>query len=242
MIIYEPRGRAREYAALAANLYRGCSHGCLYCYAPACLHLPAVKFHDDVTARIGVLEQLKKEVSRYRGNPDPILLCFTCDPYQPIEGKQKLTRAAIELFAANDVKFSILTKGGTLAVRDFDVMTDSRCEFGTTLLFIEEKSRVEWEPGASSIEDRIQSIREAHERGIHTYVSLEPVIDPKQALVLIEEIHPIVDFWKVGKLNHHPLAKAIDWTDFLKKATAKLNDVGARYYLKKDLLSFGMEN
>jgi hypothetical protein len=47
-IIYEPRGAAREYSPLAANLYRGCIHGCKYCYAPACLRLPAdrrAEFH-----------------------------------------------------------------------------------------------------------------------------------------------------------------------------------------------------
>jgi DNA repair photolyase len=218
MIIYEPRGRAREYAALAANLYRGCAHGCAYCYAPACLHVSPGEFHDAVTPRPGVLEQLKKEAAAHRGNVDPVLLCFTCDAYQPIEEREGLTRRALELLAANDVKFSILTKGGRRAARDFDLMTGARCEFGTTLLFVEEKSREEWEPGAASIAARIGAIREARERGIFTYVSVEPVIDPAQALRLIDELHPIVDFWKIGKLNHHPLAKQIDWAAFLREA------------------------
>ena len=69
--------------------------------------------------------------------------------------------------------------------------------------------------------------------GIKTWVSLEPVIDPDQALELIEQIHPFVDHWKVGKLNYRNLE--VDWLKFREDVTKQLDSVGANYYLKKSL-------
>lgn len=70
-------------------------------------------------------------------------------------------------------------------------------------------------------------------RGIKTWVSLEPVIDPGQALELIRELHPIVDHWKVGKLNYQALD--VDWIKFREDVKALLESLGADYYLKKSL-------
>ena len=56
---YEPKGAAREYAPLALNLYNGCSHGCTYCYAPACVHRSREDFRTNVTPRKGIIEALK---------------------------------------------------------------------------------------------------------------------------------------------------------------------------------------
>ena len=67
--IYEPAGKAREYADLACNLYRGCVHGCKYCFAPAVLHMTADNFHARAQLRPGILEALAKEAPAYRGEP-----------------------------------------------------------------------------------------------------------------------------------------------------------------------------
>ncbi len=80
---------------------------------------------------------------------------------------------------------------------------------------------------------RIAAIKAAHEMGIRTWVSLEPVIDPDQALELIEQIHPFVDHWKVGKLNYKKLN--VNWLKFREEVTSLLVSKGADYYLKKSL-------
>ena len=80
---------------------------------------------------------------------------------------------------------------------------------------------------------RIAAIKAAHEMGIRTWVSLEPVIDPDQALELIEQIHPFVDHWKVGKLNYQNLE--VDWLKFREEVTPLFDSMGADYYLKKSL-------
>ena len=71
--------------------------------------------------------------------------------------------------------------------------------------------------------------------GIKTWVSLEPVIDPKQTLELISETYTFVDFYKVGCLNHNELSKKIDWKQFGHDAEKLLIALGNEYYIKKDL-------
>ena len=78
-MIYEPKGRAKEYGELAINLYGGCMHGCLYCYVPGVMRKQKDDFHASVTPRKGVLDALRKEAPRHVGKE--VFMCFTCDPY-----------------------------------------------------------------------------------------------------------------------------------------------------------------
>lgn len=109
--IYEPRGMAREYAALACNLYCGCSHGCLYCYAPSCLQRKREVFHSEVSPRVGVIEALRKDAAGHAGTYERVLLSFTSDPYQPAQNELGLTREALEVLVEHRVPFQVLTKG-----------------------------------------------------------------------------------------------------------------------------------
>lgn len=233
--IYEPKGMAREYAELALNLYSGCAHGCLYCYAPACLHRHRDVFHADVRPREGIIEALRRQAPKYAGTDKRVLLSFTSDPYQPAEEQEGLTRQALEMLAEHRIPFQVLTKGGMRAVRDFDLFESADGWFATTLIFTEEASRVEWEPDAAPLQSRIEAIQEAHRRGIKTWVSVEPVVDPRQALELIERLSPWVDGWKVGKLNHHPAAREVDWYDFGRDLVEVLEATGRDYLIKQSL-------
>jgi hypothetical protein len=233
--IYEPKGMALEYAELACNLYSGCAHGCLYCYAPACLHRYRESFHSQVQPREGIIAALRRQAPKYAGTGKRVLLSFTSDPYQPIEEELGLTRLALEVLAEQEMPFQVLTKGGVRATRDFDIFERSAGWFATTLVFTSDTSRAEWEPNAASVQSRVQAIQEAHSRGIRTWVSVEPVIDPAQALGLIEWLNPWVDGWKVGKLNHHPLARTMDWHGFADSVRTLLEDSGREYLIKESL-------
>ena len=240
-VIYEPKGKAFEYSPLAANLYDGCAFGCKYCYAPAMLHRTREQFCASPVPRKGVLKQLEKEAKAMAGDPRPVLLCFTSDPYQAIEEKEQITRQAIQILGDNHMKISVLTKNGPLARRDFDLFKKYDVNFGTTLLFTDEKSREEWEPHSATLLDRRRAITAAHDQGILTWVSIEPVIDPQQALdVLYDPPLKNVDVWKIGKLNHDAAReKAIDWSQFLRCAIERLQIMDARaWYIKDDLWAF----
>lgn len=237
-LIYEPRGKAAEYSPLSMNIYKGCSHGCVYCYAPSATYKQRDVFHSNVQPRNNFFQELGKDVVKFRGDKRPILLCFTTDPYQPIEETAKLTRISIKRLIENGNVVKVLTKGGTRAVRDFDIMKTGNCDFGATLTFMDEKRSIEWEPGAASPADRINALRLAKESGIKTWVSLEPVIDPEQVYEIINATHEFVDLYKVGKINYHPLSKTINWHKFRVNVESLLTSLNKDFYIKDDLRKF----
>lgn len=240
-IIYESRGKAREYCELAANLYRGCSHCCSYCYAPATIHVSREEFCKPVV-RSNVLLKFEKDAAFLEkiGEKRTILLSFTTDPYQPLDVKEQLTRKAIQILHAHNLKVSLLTKGGKRSERDFDLLSKrpELSEFGNTLVFTDEEYRREIEKGAARTDERIESIKKAHDNGIFTYVSLEPVWIPEQTLELIDLTEDFVDFYKVGKLNYDPQQQKVDWTKFKRELIEKLDGYGKKYYIKKSLQVF----
>ncbi len=233
--IYEPKGKALEYSHLALNLYTGCDNGCTYCYAPSILHKDRKAFAE-VKPRNGILHALRVQLNKWEvlhKGCDRVLLCFTCDPYPGID--TDTTRRALAMLRTAEIPFTVLTKSGFRAVPDHDIYGPNDA-FGTTLTFINGDDSKKWEPNAASPLERISAIRTFHEAGIHTWVSLEPVIDPVQTLELIKATHPFVDHYKVGKLNY---AKSpINWAAFGMRAIRDLEAFGKKYYIKKDLAEY----
>jgi len=234
-LIYEPAGRAREYAALACNVYRGCDHACSYCYAPAATRRQRDDFRHPVP-RTDFLPALRREAEA-RAPSEPILLCFTCDPYQSLDEKLGTTREAIKILHDAGHAVHILTKGGSRALRDIDLLTP-RDAFATTLTLLDDGASLEWEPGAALPSDRIATIREFHGAGVPTWVSLEPVLDPDIALDIIRKTHRFVDLFKVGRLNYSEHARSIDWAGFAARAVDLLESLGKKFYVKRDLAVF----
>jgi len=236
-IIYEPKGKAAEYAELAANLYRGCSHGCVYCYAPNVTHRTKEIFHNEPTVRKNVMKQFEKDCIELAGDPRPVLLSFTTDCYQQLDETERLTRRAIQLLHAHNLQVSILTKGGKRSERDFDLLAANPelSSYGATLTFGMDAGSREFEPNAAPTSERIVALKKAHEMGIHTWVSLEPVWTPANTRVLIQRTHEFVDLFKVGKLNYHPQQKETDWKRFAVDIVELLESLGANYYIKDNL-------
>ena len=247
-IIYKTSGRAREYFELAANLYSGCEHACRYCYGADVTHKDPMAFFKRSVPRENVLKELERDAARLARAYEirHILLSFVTDPYQPAELEFLLTRRAIQILHKAGLGVAILTKGGLRATNDFDLLTRADL-FGVTLTFQDtiqgQHSSRSWEPGAASPGLRITTLKEAHKRGIPTWVSLEPVIDPAESLALIETTAPFVDIFKVGMLNYsnklpwglEDQVRRIDWKNFAQLAVLLLDRLGANYYIKKDL-------
>lgn len=238
--IYEPKGRALEYSFLACNLYAGCSHRCDYCFAPGCLRQTKEKFHSHVEPRKGILEQLRKDAPKYAGTNKRVLLCFHCDPYSPEAAASGMTREALKILREHKIPFQVLTKGGTRAAADFDLYGPNDA-FAVTLTAPGDELGLweKYEPGAAEPYDRIDAIREAKRRGITTWVSLEPVLNPVLSHRVITETHGIADLFRVGKMNHDPKREAeIDWRDFAYRAMNLCNKYGKPFIFKKDLLAY----
>lgn len=240
-LIYVPKGRAFEYSPLALNLYNGCDSECEYCYSPAALHMTKEEFgKPKLKADKNFMKTLAKEVNLLmrQYNTKPILLCFSCDPYQKFDVEHKLTRQALQILLTNNQNVVILTKGGQRSARDFDLLVayPSQVKYGCTLVFADDKRALEVEKGAPPTSERILTLKEAHERGIKTWISLEPVFNPDDALKLIDLTHEFCDEYKVGKINHDHAAEAgVDWSKFAHDVIRKLVNLKKDYYIKTDL-------
>ena len=233
-IIYEPSGRAKEYGDLALNVYNGCSFGCTYCFAPLVLKKDRETYHKDIKVRDNFIEKVEKDCKLNLFEGRRVHLCFTCDPYQDIDLELQLTREVLKLFKQYNVNFQILTKGGMRAVRDFDLYKAGD-SFGSTLTVYMNNHQSQWEPNAPSYYSRRDAIIEAHRAGIRTWVSLEPVIYPKETLEIIKDTCSFVDLYKIGTINYNERKKEIDWNDFGRKAIELLDGYGKEYYIKDDL-------
>lgn len=236
-IIYEPKGRAREYAHLAANLYKGCGHGCKYCYAPGVLRETRETFHSGVWLRDKGLCEFEWDCQKLAGTKNRVLLCFTCDPYPRHISDASHTRKAIRILKQYRIPFTVLTKGGTRAVGDFDLYGPEDM-FGVSMTFLDEKRSFEWEPHAASPQNRIAALEAAKQRGIRTWISLEPVIDPNQTIDIIRTTFPVCGHYRIGKLNHGQPPRPIDWRQFALMAIAECEFHGVPYYVKADLAQF----
>lgn len=232
--IYEPKGKAREYSPLALNLYRGCDHGCSYCYVPAIFSRQPDYDHSRVIPRSGIIEEVVRDARRLAGSPKQVLLSFTGDPYCQADQEYGLTRLALPILGRYRIPTAILTKGGTRCLRDLNLFSafGRSIKVGATLTFLDPDKSREWEPGAALPEDRIAALAKLHAAGIRTWASLEPIIDPRETLEIIGETYGFVDQYKLGRWNHDPRAERIPWAAFLAAAIKLLRDLGKPFYVK----------
>lgn len=234
-VIYEPKGRAREYSALAVNLYQGCEHSCQYCFAPNVLRQDRNTFNNNKTVRKDILLLLENDLKELQNKQckDRVLLCFTSDPYQRDDDFNIVTRQALELFREYNIPFQILTKAGLKAARDFDLYSKQDA-FGTTLTFLFKQRSLEIEPKAASPLNRIQAIKAAKVFGIETWVSFEPVLDEFAVYDLLYATYEYVDLYKVGKCTGYK-SGVTDWGKFAHNIVNMLEKLGKKYYIKEDL-------
>jgi len=235
-LIYEPRGRAREYSPLALNHYKSCDHGCLYCYGVRCTFNK--EFNTDPEIKIGILERLEKELKTHKGKKDQVLLSFIGDPYCNAELENKITPTVLSMVHEAGFPIAILTKGGERALRDLRLFKalGNKFKFGTTLTFIDKNLTDEWEPGAATYQQRKKAIMKIKEAGIKTWASFEPVIDPEQSLRIMVDVSPFVDEFRIGKINQYKgLDKKVDWSKFLSSALRILRAEKKQIYVKIDL-------
>jgi len=235
-LIYEPKGKAREYSPLGLNVYSdGCDHGCKYCYCADIGRAFGRPWTTDPKARS--LRGLEREAAKADRQ---ILLSFVSDPYCSAERKHRNTRTALTVLRRNGCSTAILTKGGTRCLDDLDAFCgwpDARVKVGATLTFMAPGKSEGWEPGAAAPSDRIAALRVLHESGVKTWASIEPVIEPDESLAIIGATLPYVDAYKVGRWNHDKRSKTIDWTAFGMAAVGILRAAGKAVYVKDDLRS-----
>lgn len=228
--IYEPRTRAKEYSNLAINIYEGCNHSCVYCYARKNFNRwnPGKDF-TNIKPREDIVKATERQLMNTIHRDMTIMLCFTCDPYPAIVDTV-VTREIIKAIKDSGNHVSILTKGGKRAERDFDLL-DENDSFGVTIS-CSEPMRKTIEPGASEIAERIESLMEANRLGIKTWVSCEPIYEESAIFYAIKECS-FIDLFKIGKLNYYP--SKINWAEFGRECERLCIKNNRNYYIKEDL-------
>ena len=148
------------------NPYRGCEHGCSYCYArPTHSYLglsPGLDFERVIIAKRGLAEQLRRELARPAYRPSMIVLGSATDCYQPVERELKLTRALIEVLRDARHPFSVITKSGGVE-RDLDLIApmaaDGLAAVYVTITTLDGELARRLEPRAASPQRRLRTMR-----------------------------------------------------------------------------------
>lgn len=206
-LIYQPSGKAGEYAAWACNLYNGCSNKCEYCYnrhgrGKAILgkDKPTIKGGMSIQEAYNLfcieLERYKLDIMRERS----LFFSFVSDPCLP--ETIKLNVMCISRCIDNYIPVTILTKNADF-IRDNDwrLLLQYTCifgksksiQFGFTLTGCDEL-----EPGASSNDQRIDTMRFLWDTGFSTWASIEPIIDLEKSFDMFEKTLPFCAEYRFG--------------------------------------------
>ncbi|MBN2701334.1 MAG: PA0069 family radical SAM protein [Methylothermaceae bacterium] len=165
------------------NAYRGCEHGCAYCYArPTHAYLglsPGLDFETKLTAKPEAAKLLRRELQRPGYRCSPLALGANTDPYQPIERRYRITRQILEVLNEFNHPLTITTKSA-LVERDLDILAPMaeknlvQAQLSITTLKPEIARKLE--PRASAPHRRLQAVTNLRDAGIPVRVMVAPVI------------------------------------------------------------------
>ena len=165
------------------NPYRGCEHGCVYCFArPTHAYMglsPGLDFESRLFVKENAAELLEKELSAPRYRPDVVALGANTDPYQPIERQYRVTRAVLEVLAKANHPVGIVTKSN-LVLRDLDIIAPmaakglAKVYISVTTLDRDLARRME--PRAPTPERRLEAVAALSAAGVPVGVMVAPII------------------------------------------------------------------
>lgn len=169
--------------AQSINPYRGCEHGCIYCYArPSHAYLnlsPGLDFETKLFAKTNAAELLRAELARPGYNVSPIHLGANTDPYQPIERRYRITRQVIEVMAEFGHPFTVLTKNASIE-RDIDLLAPLAQRHlvyaFVSVTSLDNRLSAKLEPRASAPHRRIAALKALADAGIPCGVMVAPII------------------------------------------------------------------
>ncbi|MDB5512929.1 MAG: radical protein [Enterovirga sp.] len=165
------------------NPYRGCEHGCVYCFArPSHAYQglsPGIDFETKLFAKPNAAELLRKELAAPSYRPQMMALGTNTDPYQPIEKRYRITRSVLEVLAETGHPVGIVTKSG-LVTRDIDILAPMAArglaKVAISITTLDPKLARRMEPRAATPGKRLATIRMLAEAGIPVTVLVAPVI------------------------------------------------------------------
>ncbi len=189
------------------NPYRGCEHGCIYCYArPSHAfwgYSAGLDFESVLFFKPGAAAQLEKSFRKPGYQPEPIMIGANTDPYQPVERRLRITRSLLELCLKFKHPVNVITKSASI-MRDVDLLAElaelGLAKAAVSITTLDRKLCRAMEPRAATPERRFDAVRALSEAGIPVTVMMAPIIpgltDP--------EIEPLLErSAKAGAENAH---------------------------------------
>ena len=169
--------------SVSLNPYRGCEHGCIYCFArPTHSYLglsPGLDFESKIFAKVNAPELLRRELAKQSYVPEPIALGVNTDAYQPCERDLRLTRRVLEVLRECEHPVALISKS-SLMERDIDLLSDMASRrlavAAVTITTLDPAVARTLEPRATAPARRLRTIRTLTDAGIPVGVSVAPVI------------------------------------------------------------------
>jgi DNA repair photolyase len=168
---------------LSINPYRGCEHGCIYCYARpthSWLNLsPGIDFETRIVAKVNAAERLREALASRGFTPAPLNIGSVTDAYQPAERRLRITRSVIEVLNEARHPFSIITKS-SLVERDIDLIAEAahqrRAAVYVSITTLDGELARKLEPRATAPGRRLRTLEALARAGVPVGVSVSPVI------------------------------------------------------------------
>ncbi|MEE9212432.1 MAG: PA0069 family radical SAM protein [Phycisphaeraceae bacterium] len=165
------------------NPYRGCEHGCIYCYARPTHEMLGfscgLDFETKIMAKLDAPRLLRRELASSRWVGEPIVMSGVTDPYQPIEAKLRITRGCLEVFAECRQAVTLITKS-RLILRDLDLLRElarhDAVHTAVSVTTLNHELAARMEPRASSPTDRLHTVAALADAGVPVTVMVAPVI------------------------------------------------------------------
>lgn len=165
------------------NPYRGCEHGCIYCYArPTHSYLnlsPGLDFETKLIAKVNAAALLRQELARPSYEPSPINLGAATDPYQPIERSWRITRGVLEVLRACQHPYTIVTKSSCVE-RDLDILSLAAQRNQTYVMVsittLDSALSRKLEPRAAAPQRRLRTVQRLAQAGVPVGVNVAPII------------------------------------------------------------------
>jgi DNA repair photolyase len=165
------------------NPYMGCAHQCTFCYVRA-FERRADRPSDDrygssIRIKVNIVDVLRREVARPRWGREAVVIGAATDPYQPAEGRYRLTRGCLEVLAERSNPFSIITRS-PLVVRDTDVLVEAAARANVSVTFsiptLDERIWRTTEPNTPPPRQRLRAIRHLRDAGVDAGVGMAPIL------------------------------------------------------------------
>jgi len=200
---------------VSLNPYRGCEHGCIYCFArPTHSYLglsPGLDFETRIVAKVNAADVLRQELAKPSYVPEAIALGVNTDAYQPCERSLKITRSVLEVLHECDHPVGLITKS-SLIERDIDLLSDMAAKrlvsAAITITTLDSNIARTLEPRAAAPTRRLRTIRTLTDAGIPVGVSIAPII-PFVTEPDIERV--IVAACEAGALHVNYIVLRLPW-------------------------------